>query len=101
MRSELQTVLDSIRQIPADKLPQLLGELEVVRATAVMRLSSPASAPQSHDELLSIEPAAERLGVSRDYLYHNHDKFTFTRRMGRKLLFSSLGIDAYIAKKRG
>lgn len=98
MRAELQSVLNSIAELDRDRLPELLGELEVIRATCQIKLS--ASVPgASHDELLAVDAAAERLGVSTDYLYRHQDKFPFSRRMGRKLLFSSLGIDAYLRKK--
>lgn len=99
MRAELQTVLDSLPKMQREKLPELLGELEVIRTTAVMHLSA-ASATAPHDELLEIESAADRLSMSVDYLYRNAKNLPFTRRMGRKLLFSSLGMDAYISKKR-
>lgn len=81
------------RELPADELPRFLGEIEEVRCTAMARLTTPAS-PQisrSTDELLAIEEAS-RLGVSKDYLYRHHSDFTFTRCVGRKLLFSMLGI---------
>ena len=99
MRAELQTVLDSLPRIQREHLPELLGELEVIRASALMRLSAVAHVPASHDELLNIEAAAERLGVSTDYLYRNSKSLPFVRRMGRKLLFSSVAIDAYLKKK--
>src|SRR5215469_72475 len=41
MRAELQSVLDSLDNISRDQLPQLMSELELVRATAIMRLSTP------------------------------------------------------------
>jgi len=97
--AELQSVLDSLSRIPREQLPELLGELEVVRATAVMRLSAPVPCPDRHDELLSVEQAADRLGVSEKYLYTHHPQFSFTCRMGRKLLFSSSGIDEHIKKR--
>ncbi len=99
MRSELQSVLDSLPKIQREHLPELLGELEVLRATAMLRLSAVGATPANHDELLGIEAAAERLGVSTDYLYRNSKTLPFTRRMGRKVLFSSLGIDSYPRKK--
>lgn len=95
MRSELQIVLDSVKVIPAEQLPELLGQLEVIRTTALFRLAAPP-VPPAHEELLSIEMAAERLAMSKDYLYRNADKLPFTRRVGRNLRFSSLGIDRYI-----
>ncbi|HWR14960.1 MAG TPA: hypothetical protein VN577_09030 [Terriglobales bacterium] len=99
MRTELQQVLNAVREMQPDQVPELLGELEVIRATATMKLTVPAIAPH-HDELLSVEAAAERLSMSTDYLYRNSHKLPFTRRMGRKLLFSSLGINQYINRNR-
>ena len=100
LRSELQSVLDSLSHMPVENVPELLGELEVIRASALMRLSVPTSGARTQDELLEISVAAARLGVSTDYLYRNSKVLPFTRRMGRKLLFSSLGIDSYLARKR-
>jgi excisionase family DNA binding protein len=98
MRSELQTVLDSLQKMKPEQLPALLGELEVIRVTALLRVSAPP-VQDRHEELLTVESAAERLGVSTDYVYRHAEQFPFTRHMGRKLVFSSLGIDEYIRKK--
>ena len=96
MRDELQAVLLAAQELPADQLPRLLGELEEVRATAMARM---ASAPVQHpgsDELLDPAEAGRRLGVSKDYVYRHHRDFAFTRRVGRKLLFSAAGIEKHI-----
>jgi hypothetical protein len=54
------------------------------------RLSTTALAqPVGVDELLSVDAASRRLGVSKDYLYRHGGDFHFTRRIGRKLLFSA------------
>src|SRR5690348_5152958 len=100
MRTELQTVLSAVREMPPEDLPRLLGDLEEIRATAMVRLTAPQSAPAQHDELLTIEQAAERLGMSTDYLYRHAKKLPFARRNGRSLRFSSLGIDRYIRQQR-
>ena len=97
MRNELQTVLMAVRELPADELPRLLGELEEIRCTALARLAAPA--PAGSDELLDVQEASQRLGVGTDYLYRHHRKFPFTRRMGRKLLFSSLGVGEYLRRR--
>ena len=91
---------NAARDLPAAELPNLIGELEAIKATAWARLAAPTPAPQEHDELLDVEAAAGRLGVSRDYLYRHHEQYSFTRRQGRKLLFSALGIEKYIREKR-
>jgi excisionase family DNA binding protein len=96
MRNELQTVLMAARELPAGELPRLLGELEEIRCTAMARLTAPAPAQAQADELLSAPEAARRLGISQDYLYHHHGDLPFTRRVGRRLLFSALGIEKYI-----
>jgi excisionase family DNA binding protein len=98
MRDELQFVLRVVRELPPDELPRLLGELEEVRCTAMARLTAPAQ-PSGADELLSVEEASRRLGVSKDFLYRHGNDFPFTRRMGRKLLFSSLGIEKHIKQQ--
>jgi|SRR5215472_3502220 len=100
MRSELQSVLDSIRGLSQDQLPELLGELEVIRATAMLRMSAPSPALE-HDELLDVKAAAGRVGFAVDYLYRHADSLPFTRRIGRSLRFSSREIDRYILKNKG
>ncbi len=95
MRNELQTVLMVARELPTGELPRLLGELEEIRCTAMARLTAPASA-QPEDQLLDVEAAAQRLGVSKDYLYRHHAELPFTRRMGKALRFSSAGIQGYL-----
>jgi hypothetical protein len=98
MRSELQAVLNNLPDMAPAQLPELLGELEVIRATAMLRMSAPSPA-QMPDEQLGIVAAAARLGVSTDYLYRHAKQLPFTRRMGRKLLFSGQGIEFYIQHK--
>jgi excisionase family DNA binding protein len=96
MRSELQSVMTALRELPAGELPRLLGELEEIRCTAMARLTAPAPTLFQADELLSAPQAARRLGISHDYLYRHHRELPFTRRVGRRLLFSALGIEKYI-----
>jgi len=96
MRNALELVLMAAQEMPRDELPLLLGELEQVRCIALARLTSAPVAPQESDEMLDPAEAGRRLGVSKDYLYRHHRDFAFTRRVGRKLLFSSAGIEKHI-----
>jgi len=100
MRDALQTVLRAAQELPVTELPRLLGELEECRCTAMARLTMPAPVQAQSDELLDVAEAAHRLGLSKDYLYRHHSDFPFTRRVGRKLLFSALGIERYIRQLR-
>jgi hypothetical protein len=94
---ELGRLRKVARELPAGELPDFIGELEAIKAIAWSRLASPAH--QEHDELLDVEAAAGRLGVGRDFLYRHHRQYPFTRRQGRRLLFSALGIDKYIRQR--
>jgi predicted DNA-binding transcriptional regulator AlpA len=97
MKQELEHVLQAAQTLPAAALPELLGDLEQIRVTALARLTAPAPAASSPDALLSVAEAAERLGMSTGYLYRHHADFPFTRRIGRSLLFSSAGIQTYLS----
>jgi predicted DNA-binding transcriptional regulator AlpA len=99
MRAELQHVLTAAKELPAEDLPRLLGELEEIRCTAMARLTAPTFASPQSDELLDIDETARRLGTSKDYLYRHHARLPFTRRMGRSLRFSALGIEKYIRQR--
>ena len=59
----------------------------------------PAADPP--DRLLSVREAAERLGVSRRYLYGRAHLFPFTKRLSAKVLrFSSLGLERWLARTK-
>jgi predicted DNA-binding transcriptional regulator AlpA len=98
MNSQLEPALEAARTLPPDALPRLLGDLAEVQATALARLSAPAPAQPVPDALLNVREAAQRLGCSKDFLYKRD--FPFARRLGRKLMFSSNGIDAYLRSQK-
>ena len=100
MRPELIRVLDLAQTLAPDELAVLLGELETIRIIAHGRLNAPAVETRP-DESLTVKQAAKRLGVSSDFVYRNQKRFAkFSRREGRKLLFSSSGLDAYLKRSR-
>ncbi len=99
MHRELEPVLNLSKNLPAEELPQLLGALEEIRAVALMRLCTRETKSQN-DELLDVKETARRMHCSRDYLYRNYKTLPFVRREGRKLLFSSAGLVAYLKRAR-
>ena len=101
MKQELQLALAAVKTMPTADLPRFLGDLREIEATALSRLTAPAPLQAQADELLDVDEAARRLGVSSAYLYRNHADFPFTRRIGRSLRFSANGIDAYISQRNG
>ena len=96
----LESILEQARTVPQETLPQFLGKLEEARVTAMARLQSPPPPPRQADELLDVETAAKRLGISPAYIYRHHREFPFTVRQGKKLLFSSFGISKYIERNQ-
>ena len=99
MREELEPALKLARTLPLEDLPEFLGDLEVLRCTAFVRLSAPVVSPPP-DELLDVDEAAKRLGMSRHFLYRHRKQFPFTRRMGSALRFSANGIENYLRRAR-
>lgn len=102
----LAALEEAAGQIPSGKIPTLLGELERLRTCLWARMVTPSADGKSQtlaeDSLLTVQEAAERLGVSPDYLYRHARKFPFTVRLGpRQLRFSSGGIDRYIRNRAG
>jgi hypothetical protein len=96
---ETEAVLQLARQLVPEQLPHFLGQLEEARVIALTRLTSPKPAQPQADELLDVAEAAHRLGISTNYLYRHHGEFAFTRRQGKRLLFSANGIEQYIRRE--
>jgi len=63
--------------------------------------SEPSKPDGELDRLLDVATAAERLSVSKDWLYHHAPQLPFTVRQGRLLRFSSRGIARYIQSRQG
>jgi len=84
-------------ELPPEELPDFLAEIERIKAVAWARLQAPVLAPS--DQLLDVNEAARRLGISKTRLYRHQRQYPFTRHDGRRVLFSVLGIAAYIRQK--
>ena len=83
----------------AEHLPALLASLSAMLSVVAARMLSHPSGPESQarkcDENLSVQEAARRLGVSKDYLYRHARRLPFARRVGRRLLFSAQGLERW------
>jgi hypothetical protein len=89
-----------IAALPREAIALLRGELAHLDTLLLGRLLAAGPQDQPEDQLLSVEDSAVRLGCSPDYLYRHHSRLPFTRRVGRKLLFSARGIEKHIAQNR-
>jgi len=99
MRSELRPILDLAQTLAPNDLAVLLGELRTIEIIAQGRLNTPATAAKS-EEWLDVKECAARLRKSKDYVYRNARKWPFARRIGRSMLFSSSGLDAFLRRAR-
>lgn len=90
---------------PAE-LPTLAAELARALGTALARAMLPAtmtqtSAPEGNPSaLLTVEEAAERLGVAPSWLYRHAKSLPFSRKLGhRTLRFEAIAMDRWIASR--
>jgi excisionase family DNA binding protein len=71
------------------------------RAVTLTHQGLEASNHPQGDQLLTVEQAAERLSMSRDWIYRRASRLPFAVRLdGSALRFSSQGIDRYIRQRR-
>ena len=81
----------------------------LVPAAEVLRrldegVATPTPAPPGDngttpDRMLTAAAVAERLEVSKRYVYAHAHGWPFARRMGRAVRFSAAGLDAWIARQ--
>lgn len=75
-----------------------VSPFEQIRVAAFARLITPPPRDLP-DTLVDVSEASKRLGMSTSYLYRNHENLAFTRRVGRSLRFSTLGIAEHLRRK--
>ncbi len=93
--------------VPSEAIPAMLGELERLKATLWARLTVPSGngqpCSQDGDRLLSVEQAAEKLGISKHAIYRKAKagNYDFVVRSGRTMKFSDQGVERYIRLRMG
>ena len=100
--SELRAIVEGAT---CEALPGLIGELEAAKAAAWHRMildsgASHEGSVRAQDQNLSVKEAARRLSVSPRYLYSHADEYPFTRRIGRRVLFSKRGLERWCREGR-
>ena len=95
--------LEAVAQTaPVDGLPDLIAQVEGLKARLYARLAAPSPTPAtSMDRLLNIKEASQKLGRSTDWLYRHSSELPFVIRDGRLLRFSEQGIEEYIRRRMG
>jgi len=104
---DLATLVDDpgrVAAVPTERIPALLSQLSALQSVMAARLVSATDLDESvttQDTLLTVAQAAERLGVSKDWLFRRSRTLPFVVRLGRHLRFSNRGIDRYLRNRTG
>ncbi len=95
-----------VNDLPPEMISGVICQLAALQSVLAARLVSAVVGGNSHQDatrdhdLLSVTEAARKLRVSKDWLYRNKH-LPFRIRMGRRILFSSRGIEKYICQRQG
>jgi len=80
---DLATLVDDpgrVAVVPTERIPALLSQLSALQSVMAARLVSATDLDESattQDTLLTVAQAAERLGVSKDWLFRRSRTLTF------------------------
>lgn len=98
---ELAADPEQATSLPRPAIQALLHRCVAVQAILLgaLAVSEPDRADSQPDRLLDVTEAANRLGMSPDWLYRHASKLPFVKRQGRTLRFSNHAIDAYIRSR--
>ncbi len=88
--------VERLLKLPLETVPALMAQIAAAQSTLAARLLSAENKAELNDELLDAAGAAEKLGVSKDWLYTRTHTLPFVVRLGRKVRFSLRGIEKYV-----
>lgn len=94
-------------EVPREEAVALLAALAALQGALLRAACRPAETQYrklegpEQDRMLTIEEAAELIGVSRRWLYRHAKTLPFSRKLSRKVLrFSRAGIARWLATRR-
>jgi len=88
---------ERVEQLTPEQARSFLAQLVTLQAPLLAKALVVGG--RDPDELLTVEAAAERLGLGEGWLYRHAAKLPFTVRVGRQVRFSARQLDAYIAAR--
>jgi excisionase family DNA binding protein len=86
-----------VDELAPDQARALLVQLAALQAPLLARALAGGRTSGDPDELLTVDVAARRLGLSEDWLYRHARRLPFTVHVGRQVRFSARRLEAYIA----
>lgn len=96
-------LLEAVEQATPDQCPMLMGRLEQLKTSLWLKLSTGTASQHvsQADRLLTAEELADRLHVTKGFVYRNAGSYPFTIRQGRYLRFSHAGLERYLKQRQG
>ncbi|HLK13155.1 MAG TPA: helix-turn-helix domain-containing protein [Candidatus Binatia bacterium] len=91
--------IEAIDALPAEQLPRFVAQLGALALRAASRMAAPSILSVTGDRMLTVEEAAARIGMSKDWLYRHKAKLPFARRIGRKVLFDEAGLTRWLTTR--
>ncbi len=91
------TDLRSLERVPRDHIPDALAEIERVRSRLLLRISQPEEEPREEIVLLTAGEVAERLNVSKRFVYDHADRLGRVQIGTRKVRFQADAVDKFPA----
>jgi excisionase family DNA binding protein len=91
--------------MPETKAEMCSGNLEtalfeLIRNAVRTEVQEISKLRSDQDRLLTIDQVAQTLSVSKDWIYRNEKRFTFTRKLGPKMVrFSETGLQKWLRDK--
>lgn len=92
-----------VQEAPLAQCPRLLGELERFKASLWLKMAigTGKGVEAQPDRLLTVKEVANRLNVTKGFVYRNARSYPFMVRQGRYVRFSNNGLELYIRRHQG
>lgn len=104
MKDLIQTFEQAIAHTEPSACPQLLGELERLKALLWGRMLQPESAPAAESDngrYLTVQEVVTRFGVTDRWLYRHKRQMPHSQPSRKVLLFPEQAITKWIASRKG
>ena len=95
----MPTDLRLLERVPRSSIPDALAEIERVRSRLLLRLHTPEEAPREEIVLLTADEVAERLNVSRRFVYDHAAKLGRVQISARKVRFRADAVEEYMRRR--
>ena len=98
--SDIDCDLGKVEGLSQEEVRRLLLRLSVLQGALCSRLDVFNGSHHEGPQLYGVQEAADRLDMSRDYLYRNSDTLPFSLHVGDRVMFDRKGMEDWIEIQR-